>query len=95
MIAYFLAAPKEPITQWMPNPLDGIESDEFDVNEMIEAWNIAQNRTNELKIKISADLDELKKGLNQADDAVDKFSTTAGKSANTASAAIDKVSASI
>lgn len=50
--------------------------------------------TNELKIKISADLDELKKGLNQADDAVDKFSTTAGKSANTASAAIDKVSAS-
>lgn len=44
LIAYFLAAPKEPITQWMPNPLDGIESDEFDVNEMIEAWNIAQNR---------------------------------------------------
>lgn len=50
--------------------------------------------TNELKIKISADLDDLKKGLNQADDAVDKFSTTAGKSANTASAAIEKVSAS-
>lgn len=43
-IAYLLAAPKEPITQWWPNPLDGTESEGFDVNEMMDSWNKAQER---------------------------------------------------
>lgn len=48
--------------------------------------------TNELKIKISADLDDLKKGLSQAEAEVGRFSTAAGRASSSASSALNKVS---
>lgn len=44
VMAYPLYAPKEPMTQWMPNPLDALDDGGFDVDEMMEAWNLAQQR---------------------------------------------------
>lgn len=44
IVAYLLAAPKEPMTQWWPNPLDSMDDGGFDVNEMMDAWNKAIDR---------------------------------------------------